>query len=81
MVRLWMNLGNRSGLRPGDIVGAIAGESGIPGNAIGEIIIQPNYSLVDVMEKHVQSVLKHSKRSYRIKGKPVQIRLDDHLAG
>lgn len=81
MVRLWMNLGNRSGLRPGDIVGAIAGETGIPGKAIGEITIQPNYSLVDVMEKHVQSVLKHSKQSYRIKGKPVQIRLDDNLAG
>jgi len=81
MVRLWMSLGNRSGLRPGDIVGAIAGETGIPGNAIGEITIQPNYSLVDVMEKHVQSVLRHSKRSYRIKGKPVQIRLDDHMAG
>ncbi len=80
MVRLWMNLGNRSGLRPGDIVGAIAGETGIPGKAIGEINIQPNYSLVDVMEKHVQSVLKHSKLSYRIKGKPVQIRLADNIA-
>ena len=81
MVRLWMNLGNRSGLRPGDIVGAIAGETGIPGKAIGEINIQSNYSLVDVMEKHVKSVLKHSKQSYRIKGKPVQIRLDDTMAG
>ncbi len=77
MVRLWMSLGNRNGLRPGDIVGAIAGESGIPGKAIGEISIQPNYTLVDVAEKHVQSVLKSSKRSYRIKGKPVQIRLAD----
>ena len=72
-----MSLGNRNGLRPGDIVGAIAGESGIPGKAIGEISIQPNYTLVDVAEKHVQSVLKSSKRSYRIKGKPVQIRLAD----
>lgn len=81
MVRLWMNLGNRSGLRPGDIVGAIAGETGIPGKAIGEINIQRNYTLVDVMEKHVQSVLKSSKRSYRIKGKPVQIRLADVVAG
>ncbi len=80
MVRLWMNLGNRSGLRPGDIVGAIAGETGIPGKAIGEINIQSNYSLVDVMEQHVKSVLNHSKRTYRIKGKPVQIRLDDTLA-
>lgn len=77
MVRLWMSLGNRSGLRPGDIVGAIAGESGIPGKAIGEITIQPNYTLVDVAENHVKSVLKSSKRAYRIKGKPVHIRLAD----
>lgn len=77
MVRLWMNLGNRSGVRPGDIVGAIAGEAGIPGKAIGEINIQPTYSLVDVSEKHVASVLKHSQRAYRIKGKPVHIRRDD----
>lgn len=77
MVRLWMSLGNRSGLRPGDIVGAIAGESGIPGKAIGEISIQTNYTLVDVAENHVQSVLKNSKRAYRIKGKPVHIRLAD----
>ncbi len=81
MVRLWMSLGNRSGLRPGDIVGAIAGESGIPGKAIGEISIQTNYTLVDVAENHVQSVLKNSKRSYRIKGKPVHIRLADLAAG
>ena len=77
MVRLWMSLGNRSGLRPGDIVGAIAGESGIPGKAIGEISIQPNYTLVDVAETHVKSVLKSSKRAYRIKGRPVHIRLAD----
>lgn len=79
MVRLWMNLGNRSGVRPGDIVGAIAGEAGIPGKAIGEINIQPNYSLVDVAEKHVASVLKRSNRAYRIKGKPVHIRKADLL--
>ena len=77
MVRLWMNLGNRNGLRPGDIVGAIAGESGIPGKAIGEINIQNNYSLVDVAENHVKSALQHSKRTYKIKGKPVHIRLAD----
>jgi len=81
MVRLWMNLGNRNGLRPGDIVGAIAGETGIPGRAIGEINIQRNYTLLDVMEKHVQSVLQNSNHSYRIKGKPVQIRLADVVAG
>jgi len=76
-----MSLGNRSGLRPGDIVGAIAGEAGIPGKAIGEISIQPNYTLVDVAETHVKSVLKSSQRAYRIKGKPVHIRLADLAMG
>jgi ATP-dependent RNA helicase DeaD len=78
MVRLWLNLGNRNGLRPGDIVGAIAGESGIPGKAIGEIEIRSNYSLVDVSEKHVKSVLKISHGSYRIKGKPVLLKVADY---
>ena len=77
MVRLWMNLGNRNGLRPGDVVGAIAGESGIPGKAIGEIDIRSSYSLVDVEEKLVKNVLKASNGSFRIKGKPVLLRVAD----
>lgn len=78
MVRLWMNLGNRNGLRPGDIVGAIAGETGIPGKAIGEIEICSTYSLVDVEEKHVKSVLKSSKGNYRLKGKPVMLKVAEY---
>lgn len=77
MVRLWMNLGNNNGLRPGDIVGAIAGESGIPGKAIGEIDIRSSYSLVDIEEKLVKNVLKASKGSYRIKGKAVLLKVAD----
>jgi len=78
MVRLWMNLGNRNGLRPGDIVGAIAGESGIPGKAIGEIKILSSYSLVDVEENQVKKVLKASKGNYRLKGKPVLVKVADY---
>lgn len=78
MVRLWLNLGNRNGLRPGDIVGAIAGEAGIPGKAIGEIDIRSTYSLVDVAEMHVKSVLNASRGSYRIKGKPVMVKVADY---
>lgn len=78
MVRLWLNLGNRNGLRPGDIVGAIAGEAGIPGKAIGEIDIRSTYSLVDVAEMHVKSVLNASRGSYRIKGKPVMLKVADY---
>ncbi len=77
MVRLWMNLGNVNGIRPGDVVGAIAGESGIPGRAIGEIDIHNDHTFVDVMEQHVKVVLKASESKFRLRGKPVILRLAD----
>jgi ATP-dependent RNA helicase DeaD len=77
MVRLWMNLGNSNGIRPGDIVGAIAGEVGIPGRAIGEIDIHTDHTFVDVAEKHVRRVLKESGGQYLLRGKPVLLKLAD----
>lgn len=73
MIRLRMNMGNSHGIRPGDIVGAIANEVGIPGKAIGEIIIQNHYSLFDVTEKHMHKVLKESSGKYSFHGKPIVI--------
>jgi ATP-dependent RNA helicase DeaD len=75
MVRLWMNLGGQNGIRPGDVVGAIASEVGIPGKAIGEIIILNDHTLVDVSENHVKRVLKESTGKYHLKGKSVMLRL------
>lgn len=75
MVRLRMNLGNSNGIRPGDVVGAIASEVGIPGRAIGEIDIRKDYTLVDVMEQHVRQVLQQSTGQYQLRGKPVMLTL------
>ena len=73
MVRLKMNLGNAHGLRPGDVVGAIASEVGIPGGAIGEIDIHTKHTFVDVSEKHVRQILKQSSGKYFLRGKPVML--------
>jgi ATP-dependent RNA helicase DeaD len=73
MVRLRMNLGNIHGIRPGDVVGAIASEVGIPGRAIGEISIQKDYTFVDIAEKHAKAVLKASTGKYALRGKPVTL--------
>ncbi|HEX9018007.1 MAG TPA: DEAD/DEAH box helicase [Anaerolineaceae bacterium] len=75
MVRLLMNLGDAQGLRPGDVVGAIASEAGIPGRAIGEIDIRRNCTFVDVAEKHVRQVLNASAGQYELRGHPVMLTL------
>jgi ATP-dependent RNA helicase DeaD len=71
MVRLLVDLGHKQGVRPGDIVGTIAGEAGIPGKAIGAIDIQQNRTFVDVNADHVERVLALHKRF--LKGKPMNI--------
>ncbi len=75
MVRLLMNLGNAHGLRPSDVVGAIASEVGIPGRAIGVIDIHAEHTFVDVAERHVQQVLQASSGKYYLRGKPVLLTL------
>ncbi len=77
MVRLWMNVGQTAGLRPSDVVGAIATEVGIPGRAIGEIDIRDDYTLVDVAEQHANRVLRETTGKYKMRGRPVHMRLAD----
>ncbi len=77
MVRLWMNVGQTAGLRPSDVVGAIATEVGIPGRAIGEIDIRSDYTLVDVAEQHAPRVLNESTGKYKMRGRLVRMRLAD----
>jgi len=62
MVRFVLNAGKAQGIRPGDIVGAIAGEADIPGRDIGAIDIQERHTFVDVAEKHADKVFKRMKQ-------------------
>lgn len=75
MVRLYLNLGQNKGLRPSDVVGAIASETGVPGRAIGEISIERDCTFVDVEEKLSKKVLAASTGKYKIRGVPVHMRL------
>jgi len=60
---LSLGVGRRNGVRPGDIVGAIANEAGVPGQSIGAIVLNDNYSLVDVPTASVRAILERMKRS------------------
>jgi ATP-dependent RNA helicase DeaD len=70
MVRLFLSVGRNQGVRPQDIVGAIANEAGIPGRAIGAIDIFDDYTFVDIPREFVDRVLA-AMRGARIKGRPV----------
>jgi ATP-dependent RNA helicase DeaD len=57
MVRLFINVGRKSHIGARDIVGAIAGESGLPGKMIGAIDIYDRFTFVEVPEDYAQEVL------------------------
>ncbi|HZM20337.1 MAG TPA: DEAD/DEAH box helicase [Anaerolineales bacterium] len=65
MVRLKLNKGKVSGIRPNDIVGTIAFHANIPGYTIGKIRIEEQHSFVDIPEDLVEQVLKHNG-NYRL---------------
>jgi ATP-dependent RNA helicase DeaD len=73
MTRLFVGAGREAGIRPQDLVGAIAGESGLAGREIGAIDIAPRFSLVDVPESAADDVIT-ALRGSTIKGKRVTIR-------
>jgi ATP-dependent RNA helicase DeaD len=66
MVRLSLDKGRQHGIRPNDIVGAIAAHADIPGRVIGKIHIQDRMSYVDIPEEIVGQVLsKNGELSIR----------------
>ena len=72
-MRLKMNLGKKDGVFPNDVVGAIAGETGIPSRAIGRIDIFDRYAFVDVDEQHSRTVIQGSDGKYKLRGKAVRL--------
>ena len=65
MVRLKINKGRTSGIRPNDIVGTIAFHANIPGYSIGKIRIEDTFTFVDVPEDLLDQVMKQNG-NYRI---------------
>ena len=58
VARLFVGLGRRAGLRPQDLVGAIAGETGLSSRDIGAIQITDRFSLVEVPESSAEMVIE-----------------------
>ncbi len=73
VARLYFAVGRSAGIRPQDLVGAIAGESRLTGRDIGAIEIADRFSLVEVPESAADEVIAAMRRS-TIKGKKATVR-------
>ncbi len=73
--RLYVGVGERDGVRPGDLVGAIAGESNLPGSRVGRIDIRDTFSIVEVQAEVAESVIR-SVNGISIKGRSVRVDYD-----
>ena len=76
MVRLKMDVGRAQGIRPADVVGAIAFHADIPGSSIGKIYIQDKRTMVDVPEGLVGKVLSKDTK-YKIRQQGFSVELAD----
>jgi ATP-dependent RNA helicase DeaD len=73
--KLFINVGKMDSVRPGDLVGAITGESRLQGRDIGAIQIFEKFSLVEVPAGSAEDVIR-AMRNTTIRGRKASIRRD-----
>ena len=72
MTRYRVEVGHRDRVKPGNLVGAIANESGLQGRMIGRIQIFDNHSLVD-LPKGMPEDIYNSLRRLKVMNRELQI--------
>ena len=72
MTRLFVGMGREDGLRPGDLVGAIASEAGLPGKSVGAIDLFPYKAFVEVPAGEAERVIA-ALSATKLRGKRVKV--------
>ena len=75
MVRVYISAGRSAGLRPADLVGAIANEAGVSAREIGAIEIEERFSLVEISD-HIAEDVVRALRGTSLRGQRVTVRRD-----
>jgi ATP-dependent RNA helicase DeaD len=73
--RLFLSVGSRDGVGPGDLLGAITGEAGLEGGQVGRIDIRDTFSRVEVEDAHAQRVIR-ALNGITIRGRSVRADFD-----
>mgnify|MGYP001075418702 CR=1 FL=1 len=74
MHTLCIGAGRKDKLRPGDILGALTGDAGIPGDQVGKIALFDYQALVAVQRDVARQALKRLSEG-KIKGRTLRVRL------
>lgn len=72
MIRLFLNVGRNQKIQPKDILGSIAGETGVRGKHIGNIDVYDKYTFVDVDKSKAKTIILKMKNR-KIKGNKLNI--------
>jgi ATP-dependent RNA helicase DeaD len=72
--RLFINVGAEMGVAPGDVVGAILGETGLPSKTVGVVDIRERHLFVDVAAEHANAVIAKMNRA-QIKGRRLKVKV------
>ena len=73
--KLWIGVGKKDGVRPGDLVGAIVGETKLGADRIGKIEIRELYALVEVRAEDAERVAS-SLTGATMRGRRLSARID-----
>jgi ATP-dependent RNA helicase DeaD len=72
--RLFMSIGSEMGVVPIDIVNAVSGETGLPGNVVGTVDVRERHLFADVAAEHANAIIAKLNRA-RIKDHKIKVKL------
>ena len=78
--RLFVSIGEMEGVKPSDLLGALAGESGVDGSSFGKIEIRDTYSLIEVRPSEAEKVIK-AENGTSIRGRSARVDYDRGSSG
>ncbi|HUG39702.1 MAG TPA: DbpA RNA binding domain-containing protein [Longimicrobiales bacterium] len=81
-VRLFISVGQRDDVNPGDLVGAITGEADVTGETVGRIDIRESHSTVEVVSTDADRIIQ-ALNGRTLKGRSLRVDYDrkDRAAG
>ncbi|MFI5206892.1 MAG: DbpA RNA binding domain-containing protein [Gemmatimonadales bacterium] len=75
IAKVWVGIGRKDNVKPGDLVGAIVNEAGVPAEAIGKIEVKDLFCLVEIRAEVAEQVVK-GLTGKSVRGRRLVARLD-----